>query len=190
MDTGMCQYQTTQTAKLQTNKLTPSFLTAPDETPYKDRHPIGPDFSDPAAQWPGEHHDPNVTPLPQRSPPTQPRGPNWAAPLPPSFPGLPVRRISTPARLSGPTANSPLTHQPFSALTGGGTTPGTRQPNQHPSRSGTVLAAFSRFGGMLDLQLSDIELGQRIIGEVIRPSDIIFHGPQKHQPDILICLLH
>lgn len=143
-----------------------------DDPPYKERHPGDPAFHEDGAMWPGENLFPG-----EESPDEPPRtnyprsAAHWPPPPPPVFPGLPVRRISTPARLNGPPGHTILGNQPISALgaAGGGYLPASRPTEASPTTLGSTVAAFTRFSAILDLQQSNIELGQRLLGDVSWP---------------------
>lgn len=132
--------------------------------------------------WPGDHEEEAKEAWPGIArPPTQARAANWAAPLPPSIPGIPARRISTPARLTGPPANSPLPIQDISVITSGGFAPGPCPTNQATNRPSPNMAAFSRFGSILALEPADLELGHRLLSDVSRANSA---SSELVQPDL------
>lgn len=141
-----------------------------DASPSNPRHHLGGTIDPDTDMWPGDFEEADVLLVDPARPTTQASGPNWAAPPPPSFPGMTTRLISTPSRLTGPPANSPLPNQGNPPLTGAAFAPGARLIEQAaPSRAISLAAAFSRFGCILGLPVTDIELGQRLLSDVSRP---------------------
>lgn len=155
-----------QAGALQTDR---EILSLQDAGTPNNMQPDASQFQGDTLMWSNDlDHAAHDQPVERVRPPTQPSGPNWAAPPPPSLPGMPARPISTPARLAGPPANTPIPNQAITVFTGGASAPGPRSTEQPPSSRATNLAAFSRFGCMLGLQPSDIELGQRLLSDVSR----------------------
>lgn len=133
--------------------------------------------------WPGNcTNEYDETLLEPVIPPIQASAANWAAPLAPSFPGLPSRCIRTPGWFTRPPSDLRLHNQENSSLTSGGFEAGRRLTEKATLGRAMNLAAFSRFGPMLWLQPSEIELGQRSLSNVSRPDSVDSHFVQ---PDSL-----